>query len=73
MPHIFAAGPMGVRKPDAEFFGQIESWAELPPEQILLVDDAEANIEAAHKRGWQTFHFTDASRHQLPGFLGICA
>jgi putative hydrolase of the HAD superfamily len=71
MAQIFAAGSIGVRKPDAEFYSQIEDWAGLPPEQILLVDDAEANIAAAHRRGWMAFHFTDTSRHRLPGLLGI--
>jgi putative hydrolase of the HAD superfamily len=71
MAQIFASGPMGVRKPGPEFFNQIEDWAGLAAEQILLVDDAEANIEAAHRRGWLAFHFTDASRNRLPGLLGI--
>ncbi|MGB7268419.1 MAG: HAD-IA family hydrolase [Albidovulum sp.] len=71
MAKMFAAGPMGVRKPDAAFFRQIEDWSGLPPDKILLVDDAEANIAAAHKCGWNAFLFTDAARHRLPLLLGI--
>lgn len=68
---VFASGPLGVKKPSAGFFKAIEDWSGLPPEEILLVDDAEKNIAAAHARGWQTFHFHDASRHTLPELIGL--
>jgi putative hydrolase of the HAD superfamily len=71
MKKMFAAGPMGKRKPDAGFFQQIEDWSGLPSERLLLIDDAEANVTAARKRGWQTFCFTNQTRHRLPSFLGI--
>jgi putative hydrolase of the HAD superfamily len=69
--HIFASGRMGVKKPDAGFFEQIESWSGHAPEDILLIDDAEKNIQAAQARGWQVFHFTDSSRARLPQVLGL--
>ena len=68
---IFASGPMGVRKPDGRFFAQIEDWSDLSPADILLIDDADKNIDAAAARGWQVFHFTDDTRHNLPAILGI--
>src|SRR5690606_41242753 len=71
MEAIFAAGPMGTRKPLPAFFAAIEEWSGLLPDAILLVDDAEENVAAAHRRGWRAFHFTDATRHRLPGVLGI--
>ena len=71
MQHIFASGPMGVRKPESAFFAQIEDWANLPPGEILLIDDAEKNIVAAMARGWQAFHFTEETRPGLPEVLGI--
>ncbi len=71
MAKIFASGPLGVKKPDGRFFAAIEEWSGLPPADILLIDDAEKNIHAASARGWQTFHFTDATRHNLPNVLGI--
>ena len=71
MAKIFASGPLGVKKPDGRFFAAIEEWSGLPPADILLIDDAEKNIHAAGARGWQTFHFTDATRHNLPTVLGI--
>ncbi len=71
--HIFASGPMGVKKPDPGFYAQIEAWSGLSGAEILLVDDAEKNIAAAAERGWQVFHFTDATREGLPKVLGISA
>ena len=71
MQHIFASGPMGVRKPDPQFFTRIMDWSGLPAAEHLLIDDAEKNITAAADLGWQVFHFTDATRDALPGVLGI--
>ena len=71
MRAIFASGPIGVKKPDAGFFAQIEVWSGLSPADILLVDDSEKNVQAAATRGWQVFHFTDESRGRLPEVLGI--
>ncbi len=71
MQRMFASGRMGVKKPDPGFFAQIEVWAGHNPADILLIDDAEKNIAAAAVRGWQVFHFTDATRGGLPVVLGI--
>ena len=71
MQRIFASGPMGVKKPDPGFYAQIEAWSGLKPADILLIDDAEKNIQAAAARGWRVFHFTDATRGGLPEVLGV--
>lgn len=71
MQKIFASGPLGVKKPDGPFFAAIEEWSGHAPQDILLIDDAEKNIVAAAARGWQTFHFTDETRHALPQLLGV--
>ena len=71
MAMIFASGPLGVKKPDGRFFAAIEDWSGLAPADILLIDDAEKNIHAARARGWQTFHFTAETRHNLPAVLGV--
>ena len=68
---MFASGLLGVKKPSPTFFKAIEDWSGLPPQEILLIDDSEKNIIAASARGWQTFHFTDDSRHKLPELLGL--
>ncbi len=69
MERMFAAGPMQAKKPDAAFFSQIEAWA--GGSELLLIDDHAPNIAAARERGWQVFHFTDATRADLPGVLGL--
>ncbi|WP_284164678.1 HAD-IA family hydrolase [Frigidibacter sp. SD6-1] len=68
---VFASGRMGVAKPDAGFFAEIEDWAGVRPARILLIDDSASNIAAAHRLGWQAFHFTDGTRHRLSTVLGI--
>ena len=70
---IFASGPLGVKKPGARFFAEIEQWSGHAPNDILLIDDAEKNILAAQARGWQTFHFSEATRDELPKLLGLTA
>ena len=70
---IFASGPLGVKKPDPGFYAEIEAWSGLDPADILLVDDAKKNIDAALARGWQVFHFTAETRAHLPEVLGIKA
>jgi len=54
---VFASGEMGVMKPDAAFFIQIEEALGLDPAEILLIDDLERNTDAADKRGWLTWHY----------------
>ncbi len=71
MRGIFASGPLGVRKPEGGFFKAIEDWSGLEPSEILLVDDAEKNIQAAEARGWRVFHFTERTRAGLPQVLGL--
>lgn len=67
--HVFASGRMSCAKPDDAFFQPIERWSNLPPAQHVLIDDTTKNVEAAQRRGWAGFHFTDASRSTLAGFL----
>lgn len=68
---IFASGPLGARKPAPEFFAAIDTWGGRPEGGILLVDDSAENIAAARAHGWQALHFTEATRGQLPGLLGL--
>ena len=68
---IFASGRIGAVKPQAAFYQAIEDWAGLPGGRILLIDDNANYVAGAHRRGWNAFHFTEATRHRLPGILGI--
>lgn len=56
--HAFYSAAMGTRKPDASFFLQVERESGLNAEQIVLVDDMAANIDAARQVGWHAVHWT---------------
>lgn len=68
---IFAAGRMGIAKPDTDYFAHIEMELEIAPESLLLVDDMEENVAAARRRGWQAFHFTEGAHDLLEQTLGL--
>lgn len=48
-------------KPGAEIFAMAERRFEVPPEDLLFLDDHPANVDAALARDWQSFLFTDAA------------
>lgn len=62
---IFASGEMGVMKPEAEFFEQIETALGLAPQEILLIDDGVRNIAAAEKRGWLGWQYEEGGQMEL--------
>ncbi len=70
---VFASGRMGCAKPDGAYFAQIEAWSGAPSRAHALIDDTKKNIDAAQARGWQAYHFTDATRAGLPDFLDSLA
>ncbi len=55
--NCFASYKIGYIKPEIEFFQHIENKLEIPSQQLLLVDDILANINAARDLKWQTFHY----------------
>lgn len=71
MERIFAAGRMGIAKPDTAYFAHIETELGLQPQALLLVDDLEENVEAARSRGWQGFHFGRDAHAALEAALGL--
>ena len=68
---IFAAGRMGIAKPDTAYFAHIEAELDVAPAALLLVDDMEENVEAARRRGWQAFHFHEGAHDLLEQALGL--
>jgi len=55
-------GPMkGVRKPDSKAYNVVLDTLECLPSDVLLIDDREANVEAAKQVGFDGVLFTDAS------------
>lgn len=71
MERIFAAGRMGIAKPDTAYFAHIETELGIAPEALLLVDDLEENVAAARSRGWQTFHFEEGAHDRLEKAFGL--
>lgn len=71
MERIFAAGRMGIAKPDTAYFSHIETELGVPPEALLLVDDLEENVASAKRRGWQAYHFEEGAHDLLEQAFGL--
>lgn len=56
--HVYLSFELGMRKPDREIYDFIQRDLNLPPENILFVDDIMENTIAAKENGWQTCHAT---------------
>jgi putative hydrolase of the HAD superfamily len=48
---------MGLRKPAPAYFRLVQSRIGVEPEQILFLDDHEANVTAAERVGWRAVQF----------------
>ena len=53
----YISGHMGVIKPDADIYAQVEADCDVPREALLFADDRQDNIDAAAARGWQVHLF----------------
>jgi putative hydrolase of the HAD superfamily len=49
----YASHELGLRKPDAAIYAEVERRSGVAPAEILFFDDLEDNIAAARARGWQ--------------------
>ena len=69
---IIYSAALGHRKPSAEFFERAAAIAEAAPEDIVLVDDTLANVEAARQAGWSAVHWTGDGQleDELSPYLG---
>jgi len=65
---VYLSYELGMRKPDREIYQYIENDLQLPPKNILFLDDLEENIAAAKSCGWQAFKITG---NQLPKMKSI--
>lgn len=59
--HLFISNEIGLRKPDADAFEHILSYAGATAAEMLFFDDTTENIEGAKRVGIQTVLVTDAS------------
>ncbi|MHB1204923.1 MAG: HAD family hydrolase [Rhodospirillaceae bacterium] len=63
---IYAAGAMGVAKPDPAFFRAIQKDLGCEtPDRLLLVDDIPANTIDARALGWKAHQYGDYTQGQL--------
>jgi 2-haloacid dehalogenase len=53
----FISAHLGVNKPDAAIYQAVEAGCGIAPDALLFTDDLPTNIDAAAKRGWQTYLF----------------
>lgn len=64
---IVYSAALGHRKPANEFFRGAEKAVSATPAELVFVDDAAANIEAARRCGWTAIHWTN--ERALPDLL----
>lgn len=62
---ILVSGEVKLAKPDPAIFQLLLQKINRTPQECLLVDDSTQNIEAAHKMGFVTHHFTSPARLEL--------
>jgi len=55
---LFLSCEIGACKPSDTAFAAVEAALRMAAQQILLIDDTLANVEAARSRGWDAIHFT---------------
>lgn len=53
LPARFLSHQLGMVKPDREIFERVAEVLAVTPDELLFVDDAPENVEAARSRGWR--------------------
>ena len=66
---VFSSGRMGVRKPHLGFYEQVTDALHVTPDQMLLVDDYLASVEAARQAGWRAYLFSEETKDEILGLL----
>lgn len=56
---VIDSSEVGCRKPEPEVYQVTAERVGVAPEQILYLDDFEANLVGARAAGWRTIHVTD--------------
>jgi 2-haloacid dehalogenase len=59
---IAVSGELGVCKPDPRIYRYLIERHDLDPEEVLFIDDHEANVEAARDLGMTALRFQDPAR-----------
>jgi putative hydrolase of the HAD superfamily len=58
---LYLSYEVNARKPDAQIYTQVADQIGLPPNQLLFIDDSDANITTAAQVGYNTLHLPDAA------------
>ncbi|AFY01925.1 putative haloacid dehalogenase-like hydrolase [Bdellovibrio bacteriovorus str. Tiberius] len=64
---ILTSFELGHRKPDSEIYLAAADEVGLSPSKIVFIDDSQANVDAAEKLGFRSFH----SVNSVPATLEI--
>ncbi|MCJ8206457.1 HAD-IA family hydrolase [Pseudomonas sp. RGM2987] len=59
---IFYSAALACRKPSLDFYKKVTELSGFLPEQLLLIDDTQANVQAARESGWHAIHWTRSSK-----------
>jgi putative hydrolase of the HAD superfamily len=71
---FFSSCYLGLRKPDAAIYHRALEITQRAPEQCVMVDDRDLNLECARELGMKTIHFQDAAQLRADlAKLGIVA
>ncbi|MDO8509825.1 MAG: HAD-IA family hydrolase, partial [bacterium] len=54
---VFSAARLGLKKTDVETYKIIANKIDLKPEEILYIDDKQANLDAAKEAGLAVIHY----------------
>ena len=57
---LFVSAMFGAIKPAEDVFRGVERSLGVPPERLILIDDSQANVAGAERRGWRGIQFTSA-------------
>jgi putative hydrolase of the HAD superfamily len=58
---IVYSAQIAARKPERAFFDSAAKHSGSAPEDIVLVDDTKANVDAAVEAGWEAMHWSNGS------------
>lgn len=56
---IIDSSKVGIIKPDVKIYELAQKKADVPPQEILFIDDSRANLIPAQKQGWHVMWFND--------------
>lgn len=66
---VFSSGRIGFRKPHFGFYKHVTDALNIAPDQMLLVDDYRASVDAARKAGWRAYFFSEDTKDEVLGLL----